>query len=232
MPNVRSHSRIAFVYAIWCGPRARTARRRVLMTRPPSPSSSSSSARMCSASDKCTRSGSSSSVSARSNRSSSTRRARSAAESGPASSKRLPRLLMRMPSWRSIWRKCSSNWPPTRASRRGSSGVSTTVRDGSDFWCSGNGFLRRARNETTPQTVTHRLGDDHVDELADELGRADEIDPTLVLGAAGKLTLALDRGLLDEDPLHAADHAGTDRGGLLVDERLQPLEALLLDVVR
>ena len=33
----------------------------------------------------------------------------SAAESAPTSSKRLPRLLMRMPSCRSICRKCSSN---------------------------------------------------------------------------------------------------------------------------
>src|SRR5262245_19287795 len=171
----------------------------------------------------CTRSGSSSSFSARSNRSSSTRRPRSAARSGPASSKRLPRLLMRMPSWRSIWRRCSSNWPPSRASLRGSSGVSTTVNAGSDFCCSGNGFLCRTGNEATPQTVAQGLRDDHVDELADELGRTDEVDPALVLGAARELALTLDRRLLDENALHRADHAGADRCGLLVHERLQPL---------
>src|SRR5688572_12379148 len=202
------------------------------MTRPAATSSSSESARMCSASAKGTRSGSSSSVSARSNKSSSTRRPRSAAESGPASSKRLPRLLMRMPSWRSIWRRCSSNWPPTRASRRGSSGVRTTVSDGSAvFGASGNGLVRLAGNEATSQAVSHGFGDDDVGELADERSRADEVDPALILGAARELARVLLRLALDEDALHRADHAGADRGGLLVDERLQPREPLLLDLV-
>src|SRR5688572_1994572 len=139
---------------------------------------------------------------------------------------------MRMPSCRSICRKCSSNWPPTRASRRGSSGVRTTVSDGAVFGASGNGFLRLAGNEATPQTIAHGFGDDDVGELADQRRRADEVDPALVLGAARELARALLRLALDEDALHGADHVAADRSGLLVDERLQPLEALLLDVVR
>src|SRR4051794_27800031 len=235
MPNVRSRSRIARVYATWCGPRARMLRRRVLIVSPPSspPDESSASLRMCSASAMCTRSGSSSSVAASSNRSSSTRLPRRVASSSPTSSKRLPRLLILIASCRSIWRRCSSNWPERDASRRGSSGLRITLSECSFFAAaSGNGLLRRAREEATPQRIAQRLRDQDVGETADERGVADEVHPPVVLGAAGELARRLRRRALDEDPLHRAGHRAADRRGLLVQERLEPLEPPLFHLAR
>src|SRR5882672_10705624 len=180
----------------------------------------------------CTRSASTSSFAVSSYKSSSTRRPRTTAASGPSSSNRLPRFLMAMPSARSICRKCSSNCPASDASRRGSSGCSTSAATSAPLATSGNGLLRRTGNEATPQRIALGLSDDHVDEPADEPRVAREVDPTVVLRLAGELAHVLHRRLLHQDALHRADHARADRGGLLVEQGLQPLEALLLHLVR
>src|ERR1039457_2028739 len=77
-----------------------------------------------------------------------------------------------------------------------------------------------------------RLGDNHVDEALQQPGRAGEIDPAIVLGAPGEIPLALLRPALDQHALHAADHRGTDDQSLCIEQRLQPAQALLLDLER
>src|SRR5690606_32945774 len=230
MPNVRSRSRIARAYSAWCAPRARTSRRRVWITdasgspRPPG--------RACSTSDRCTRSGSSVSRSVAAKRSSRTARAFSTASAPPAISKRLPRFLMRTSSRCSMSRRCSSSWPVRFASRRWSSGTSSSSTRCAVVDASGNGLQHRPRVESSSQGVRQRLGNAHVDELADESRIACEVDPAVVLGAARDLARGLLRRPLDEHALHRAYHAAADRGRLRIDERLQALETRLRDLSR
>ena len=131
----------------------------------------------------------------------------------------LPQMLVELPA--------HAREPPRVVGRQhdGQRRFEFRVRQATDF-CVACG------NETTSQAVAHGLGDDDVGELADERRRADEVDPALVLGAARELARVLLRLALDEDALHGADHAAADRGRLLVDERLQPFEPVLLDLVR
>src|SRR6202521_3551157 len=79
------------------------------------------------------------------------------------------------------------------------------------------------------QAVRVRLGDDHVDEAADEGGRCGEVHPAVVGGADGELARVPLRGPLYEHTLAGADHALADGARLGLELRLQACQALLLD---
>jgi len=87
------------------------------------------------------------------------------------------------------------------------------------------GRLRQA----PAQAVRARLGDDHVDEAADEGGGSGEVHPAVVGGAAGELARVLLRRPLDEHTLAGADHRQADGARLGLELRLQARQALLLD---
>src|SRR3546814_1265237 len=101
----------------------------------------------------------------------------------PTSWKRLPRLRISMPSRSSICRRCASNGPHRLTRRCASSGSSTrsSLAGVADL------LMRGPSSADAPATSCHRLGDDHVDELADQRRTAVEIDHAIARRAASHL---------------------------------------------
>src|SRR3546814_5522405 len=66
------------------------------------------------------------------------------------------------------------------------------------------------RQPTTLQRVRHRLGDDHVDELADQRRIAVEIDHAIARRAASHLAATAPRRTLDATALWRADQTLAD----------------------
>jgi hypothetical protein len=66
-------------------------------------------------------------------------------------------------------------------------------------------------HETSSQGIRHRFGDHHVGEFIDEafglVGRAVEIHPAIIVGAAGQLFRIASCGPLHQHALGTTDHA-------------------------
>ena len=188
---------------------------------------------MCSASARCTRSRSSSSVSARSNRSSSTRRPRSAASSAPDELEAvaavvdpdaelpldLPQVLVELPAdAREAPRIVGRQHDGQRRSglrcfRQRISAVAPATRRPLKQLRMGSVMTTSANWPTSdggPMKLTQRWFS--------------------VRPASSRAFFLLSRSTRMR--CTRADHRAADRGGLLVDERLQPLEPLLLHLVR
>ena len=88
--------------------------------------------------------------------------------------------------------------------------------------------MRFTRDDAAAQRVRSRLGDLDVGETADETRGTGEVDPAVVLGAAGELARVAPRRARHEDALHAAHQREAARTGLLVQQGLQTHEARLL----
>ncbi len=99
----------------------------------------------------------------------------------------------------------------------------------------GDGRARTAGDggqQGAAQGVRQGLVDVHLDELADQAGiAAAEVDDAVVLGATLQHAGIALGEIADQDGLDAAGHAPADLEALLVDARLQDLQALLLELV-
>ena len=91
--------------------------------------------------------------------------------------------------------------------------------------------MRGIRGESRSECVGHRLRDDHVDHLANQVHRPFEVDDAIVLRPTAELERVATRHPLHEDALHRADHTVRDLVGLLIDARLQSLQPLELDLL-
>lgn len=76
------------------------------------------------------------------------------------------------------------------------------------------------------QGVGQHLGNFHVDELADHVGRALEVYHTVALRAPGQFHHAFARGALHQNALDGAEHAAAELQRLLVDAILQNIQPL------
>ncbi len=81
------------------------------------------------------------------------------------------------------------------------------------------------------QRVRQGFGDPQVDELTNQAVICGEVDHAVVLGAPGQHGLIAPRGTFHQHALHAAHHGSGDRGGVFADRLLEPVQALLLDLM-